>query len=55
MIDYSRGEYDNYTLPEPVIKKETPETKKMLNALFEEAKAMAARHHKEAAEHSEEK
>ena len=42
-------EYDNYKLPEQ-LKKETPETKEKLAKLYEEAKAMAARHHREAEE-----
>lgn len=49
MIDIKRGEYDNYTLPE-TLKKETPEAKAKLAELYEEAKAMAARHHMEAKE-----
>ena len=43
------GEYDNYTLPRPLAI-ETPESKKKLAEFYEEAKAMAARHHKEAEE-----
>lgn len=45
------GEYDNYALPEPV-KEESPESRTRLAELFNEAKAMAERHHKEAAEFS---
>ena len=48
------GEYDNYILPEP-IKEESPESRAKLAELFKEAKAMAERHHKEAAEFSEKK
>ena len=43
------GEYDNYTLPQP-LEVETPESKKKLAEFYKEAKAMAARHHKEAEE-----
>ena len=45
------GEYDNYALPEPV-KEESPESRTRLAELFNEAKTMAERHHKEAAEFS---
>ena len=44
-------EYDNYALQEPV-KEESPESRTRLAELFNEAKAMAERHHKEAAEFS---
>ena len=42
------GEYYNYILPEP-LKEESPESRAKLAELYEEAKAMAERHHREAA------
>ena len=49
MRQYERGEYYDYTYPEP-LKKETPETKKRLQQILNEMDEMATRHHKEAKE-----
>ena len=47
MSKYRVSEFDDYEYPQP-LSVETPETRAKLNEIYEETKAIAERHHREA-------